>query len=92
MEGETDYAAEDLALWERAEDAFFSTAPDEHVEALVYRELALKVLEARTKTCRKAEERLRKALDDLTNARDEMLRATTLAEDTNRLVAMWSDL
>ena len=82
----------DLEVWQAAEDAYYATPADEHVEALVYRELALMVLEAKTKACRKAEERLRKAHAELVAAREDMLRAAALAEDTNRLVAKWSDL
>lgn len=86
----TDYEAESAALWARAEDDFHSSSvrADECLEALVYHELARTLLEARTKACRKAEARLRKAVDDLTRARADMLAAADMAEDTARLVAM----
>lgn len=81
---------QDLAEWEAAEGEWFG-APrrsEEHVEALVYHELAATILDARQKACRRAEERFRKAYAALLNARGEMLEAVRLAEDTSRLVAL----
>lgn len=85
-------SSEDLAIWNDAEDKFYATPADDHVEAIVYQELALSVLAARTKACRQAEERFRKAYAAMLNARGEMLRAAAVVEDTHRLVTIWREM